>query len=102
VAVKEKEGPAGVLYYWNGERPMDPDAPQLHGMGEIRLESVDRASGYWTTRSDAQPDLNARTSGVYWRTDPEDLGILDGPDDGRRAELIVERLKRWKSMATKP
>jgi predicted nucleotide-binding protein with TIR-like domain len=102
VAVKEKDGPAGVFYYWNGERPMDPDAPQLHGMGEIRLESVDRASGYWTTRSDTQPDLNARTSGVYWRTDPEDLGILDGPDDGRRAELIVERLRRWRSMATKP
>jgi hypothetical protein len=60
--VKEKEGPAGVFYYWKGERPMDPDAPQLHGMGEIRLESVDRASGYWTTRSDTQPDLNARTS----------------------------------------
>ena len=30
---------------------MDPDAPQLDGTGEIRLESADRASGYWTTRS---------------------------------------------------
>jgi hypothetical protein len=102
VAVKEKEDPSGVFYHWNGERPMDPDAPQLHGMGEIRLESVDRATGYWTTRSDAQPDLNARTAGVYWRTDPEDLSVLDGPDDGRRAELITERLNRWRSMATKP
>jgi CAP12/Pycsar effector protein, TIR domain len=101
VAVKEKEGPAGVFYYWNGERPMDPDAPQLHGTGEIRVESADRASGYWTTRSDSQPELNARTSGVYWRTDPEDLSILDGPDDRRRAELISEMLRRWKSMATK-
>jgi hypothetical protein len=99
-AVKEKEGPAGVFYYWNGERPMDPNAPQLHGTGEIRLESADRASGYWTTRSDSQPDLNARTSGVYWRTDPEDLSVLDGPDDRRRAELITERLSRWKSMAS--
>jgi len=101
VAVKEKEGPAGVFYYWNGERPMNPDAPQLHGTGEIRLESADRASGYWTTQSDTQPDLNARTSGVYWRTDPEDLSILDGTDDGRRAGLISEMLRRWKSMATK-
>jgi hypothetical protein len=98
-AVKEKEGPAGVFYYWNGERPMDPNAPQLHGTGEIRLESADRASGYWTTRSDAQRDLNARTSGVYWRADPEDLSVLDGSDDRRRAELISERLTRWKSMA---
>jgi hypothetical protein len=101
VAVKEKEGPAGVFYYWNGERPMDPDAPQLHGTGEIRLESADRATGYWTTRSETQPDLNARTSGVYWRTDPEDLSVLDGPDDRRRAELISEMLRRWKSLATK-
>jgi hypothetical protein len=100
-AVKEKEGPSGVFYYWKGERPMDPDAPQLHGTAEIRLESEDRASGYWTTRSDTQPDLNARTSGVYWRTDPEDLSILDGPDDRRRAELISEQVRRWKSMATK-
>jgi Predicted nucleotide-binding protein containing TIR-like domain len=100
VAVKEKEGPAGVFYYWNGERPLHSDAPQLHGTGEIRLESADRAAGYWTTRSDTQPDLNARTSGVYSRTDPEDLSILDGPDDRQRAELIAERLKRWKSIAT--
>jgi hypothetical protein len=101
VAVKEKEGPAGVFYYWNGERPIDPDAPQLHGTGEIRLESADRATGYWTTRSETQSDLNARTSGVYWRTDPGDLSVLDGPDDRRRAELISEMLRRWKSLATK-
>lgn len=100
VAVKEKEGPAGVFYYWNGERPVDPDAPQLHGTGEIRLDSADRASGYWTTRSDSQPELNARTAGVYWRTNPEDLNILDGPDDQRRSELIAEQLRRWKSMAS--
>jgi hypothetical protein len=99
--VKEKEGSAGVFYYWNGERPMDPNAPQLYGTGEIRLESGDRASGYWTTRSDTQPELNARTSGVYLRADPEDMSILDGPEDGRRAELISERLKRWKAIANK-
>ena len=42
---------------------------------------------------------NARTSGVYLRADPEDLAVLDGNDDHRRAELIAERLKRWKSIA---
>ena len=51
-AAKERKEPAGVFYYWNGERPRDPDAPQLHGTGEILLEFVDRAAGYWTTRSD--------------------------------------------------
>ena len=97
---KEKSDPSGVFYYWNGERPRDPNAPQLEGTGEIRIETTDRAAGYWTTRSDSSPDLNARTSGVYVRADPEDLTILDGDDDRRRAELIAERLKRWKSVTS--
>jgi hypothetical protein len=97
-ALKEKKEPAGLFYYWKGERPMDANAPQLEGTGEIRLESADRASGYWTTRTDTRPKLNARTSGVFWRADPEDLSILDGGDDQRRAELIAERLRRWKSI----
>ena len=97
-AAKEKSEPSGVFYYWNGERPRDPDAPQLEGTGEIRIETTDRAAGYWTTRSDKSPELNARTSGVYVRADPEDLTILDGDDDRQRAELIAERLTRWKSV----
>jgi hypothetical protein len=97
-AARERKDPSGIFYYWNGERPRHPNAPRLEGTGEIRLESAERAAGYWTTRSDNQPDVNARTSGVYLRADPEDLGILDGPDDGKRAQLIAERLKRWKSI----
>ena len=50
-ASKERVDPAGIFYYWNGERPRHPDAPQLEGTGEIKLESVDRANGYFTTRS---------------------------------------------------
>src|SRR3990172_11264978 len=57
-AVKEKEGSSGLFYYWKGERPLDANAPQLHGVGEIRLESADRASGYFTTRADPNPPLN--------------------------------------------
>ena len=97
-AAKEREGSSGVFYYWKGERPLDPNAPQLDGVGEIRLESGDRASGHFTTRSDTDPSVNARTAGVYWRADPEHMGILDGDDDRRRAELIAERLRRWKSI----
>ena len=52
---------------WNGERPRDPNAPQLEGTGEITVEGTDRATGYWTTRSDRDPELHARTSGVYLR-----------------------------------
>ena len=97
-AVKERKESSSVFYYWKGEWPMDPNAPQLDGTGEIRIESADRASGYWTTRADTRPKLNARTAGVFWRADPEDLSILDGGDDQRRAELLAERLGHWKSL----
>jgi hypothetical protein len=63
-AVKEKNDPAGVFYYWKGERPMETNAPRLEGTGGIRLESADRASSYLTTRADLHPELNARTAGV--------------------------------------
>lgn len=96
--MRERKDPSGVFYYWQGERPRDPNAPQLHGTGEIRLESADRAAGYWTTRADTDPTVNARTAGVFWRADPEDLSTLDGPDDRQRAELISERLGRWKAL----
>jgi len=96
-AAKEKKEPSGIFYYWKGERPLDPNAPQLDGVGEIKLESADRASGYFTTRADTDPSLNARTAGVYWRADPNDISILDGRDDQKRAALIAERLTHWKS-----
>jgi hypothetical protein len=97
-AAKERKEPSGIFYCWRGERPRDPNAPQLEGTGEIRLESADRAAGYFTTRAEARPKVNARTSGVYLRADPEDMNVLDGRDDRQRAELIAERLRHWKSI----
>jgi hypothetical protein len=97
-AVKERKEPSGIFYYWKGERPRDPNAPQLDGTGEILLESADRAAGYFTTRADEHPRVNARTSGVYLRADPEELSTLDGRDDRQRAELIAARLGDWKSL----
>jgi hypothetical protein len=99
-AAKERKDPASVFYYWKGERPRHPNAPQLDGTGEIRVESADRAAGYFTTRSEADPSLNARTSGVYLRADPGDMSTLEGGDDRHRAQLIAERLKHWRSLAT--
>src|SRR5688572_492110 len=99
-AVKERENGSGIFYYWKGERPLHADAPQLEGTGEIRLESAERASGYWTTRADRDPNMNARTSGVYLRAEPTDMGILDGRDDQKRVELIAERLRHWKAIKT--
>jgi hypothetical protein len=98
-AAKERKDPPGIFYYWNGERPRDSSAPHLYGTGEIRIESADRAGGYWITRSEKDRSLNVRTSGVYLRADPQDLSVLDGRDDQQRAELIAQRLKDWKSMA---
>jgi hypothetical protein len=98
-AAKERRDPAGVLYFWKGERPRDPDAPELEGTGEITVEGADRATGYWTTRSDRDPGLSAKTSGVYLRADPTDLELLESGSENERAELIAQRLSEWKSAA---
>jgi hypothetical protein len=97
-AARERKEPSGVFYFWKGERPLDPNAPQLEGTGEIRLESADRATGYWTTRADGRTDVNERTVGIYLRADPADLKTLDGRDNEQRAKLIAERLKDWEGM----
>ncbi len=97
-AAKERKEPPGIFYHWKGERPRHLNAPQLDGTGEIRIESADRAAGYFTTHSDTHPKVNARTSGVYLRADPEDMSVPDGRDDRQRAELIADRLRHWKSI----
>jgi len=98
-AAKEHSDPASVFYFWRGERPRHPNAPQLEGTGEIKVESADRATGYWTTRSDRDATLNARTAGIYVRADAADLDVLDGGSEDERAELIAKRLAEWKSVA---
>jgi hypothetical protein len=98
-AAKERKDPAGIFYFWKGERPRDPNAPQLEGTGEIKVETPHRAAGYWTTRSDRDTQLNYRTAGIYLRADPSDLEVLDGGSGEERAELIARRLGEWKSAA---
>jgi hypothetical protein len=98
-AAKERKDPAGIFYFWKGERPRDPNAPQLEGTGEIRVEAADRATGYWITRSDRDAGLNYRTAGVYVRADLSDLEVLDGGTGEERAQLITQRLQEWKSAA---
>ena len=99
VASKEHADPARVFYFWNGERPRHPNAPQLEGTGEIRLEDVDRAAGYWTTRSDTDPLLRERTAGVYLRADPSDMETLDSGEPKSRAALLALRLEEWKAIS---
>src|SRR5262245_1508233 len=95
-ASKERVDPAGVFYFWRGERPRHPNAPELEGTGEIKLDGVDRAGGYWTTRLEG---TDARTSGVYFRAEPGDMDVLDGSDASERAALIEHRLEEWRSLA---
>ena len=99
IATKQSRDPTRVFYFWNGERPRDPNAPQLEGTGEIRLEDADRASGYWTTRSESDPLLRERTSGVYLRADPGDMRVIDGGDPKQRAELLATRLDEWQAIS---
>jgi hypothetical protein len=98
IAAKEGREPPSVFYFYNGERPRHPNAPQLEGTGEIRLDDVDRASGYWITRSEVDLQLHERTSGVYLRADPGDMQVLDGGDAQARADLLGQRLREWKSI----
>ncbi len=98
VATKEGRDPASLFYFWNGERPRFPNAPQYDGTGEIRLEAPNRALGYWVTRAGDESAFVARTSGIYLRADPGDMDILDGPPEGR-AELIATRLRDWQAIA---
>jgi hypothetical protein len=98
-AAKEQLDPASILYFWKGERPRQPDAPELEGTGEIKLESVDRANGYFTTRPVGADSFHARTSGIYLRADPGDKVVLDGDDATKRAALIERRLEEWNAMA---
>lgn len=96
-AAKELKDPAGIFYFWKGEHPRDPDGPQLEGIGEIRVESADRATGYRTIRSDRDPELKARTAGVYLRADPSDIQALHRSTLEQRSQLIAQRLRYWKS-----
>jgi hypothetical protein len=94
-AVRERIDPAGIFYYFKGERPRQANAPEIEGVGEIVLEFPGRATGYFTTRSDT---FQARTSGIYLSADPADAAILDGRDAAARADLIAARMADWRSL----
>jgi hypothetical protein len=99
VATREGRDPASVFYYFNAERPRHPGAPRYEGTGEIRLESIDRATGYWTDRSEVDLELYERTAGVYLRADPDDMRVIDGGDPKRRTDLLATRLAEWQAIS---
>jgi CAP12/Pycsar effector protein, TIR domain len=98
-ATRELVDPAGIFYFWRGERPRDPNAPELEGTGEIKLESVDRANGYYAvTFSSSGERIRVKTSGIYFRADPADKSMLDSNDAGERAALLQRRIEEWRSL----
>ena len=98
-ATRERTDPAGVFYFHNGERPRHQDAPRFEGTGEITLESVDRAAGFYTIRVESQAATSVRTSGVYVRADDGDWAVLDSGSVEERRELIAQRLRDWDAHA---
>lgn len=96
-ASRESIDPASIFFFYRGERPRYPNAPEYEGTGEIILESADRASGHWTTRSPGGERLQAKTSGIFLHADPGDRAILDGNDSDARAALIERRLVEWRA-----
>jgi hypothetical protein len=94
-AVKERPGHSGVFYYWKGEKPLDANAPQFDGVGEIRLETSDRAYGHYTVQSTADPTARERISTEYLRANLDDKEVLHGQDEQKRAALVAKRLAQW-------
>jgi hypothetical protein len=98
-ATRELIDPAGIFYFWKGERPRDPNAPELEGTGEIKLESVDRANGYYLgTISNGSEHIRVKTSGIYLRADPDDKVVLDSNDAVARAALLKRRIEEWRAL----
>jgi len=98
-ASKERRDPPGVFYFWKGERPREPNAPSFEGTGEIRLESPDRANGWFTTRSESDPNVHEKTSALYLRADEADMATLEGGSPSDRTKLLARRLEEWQAIS---
>ena len=98
-ATREHGDPPGIFYYWRAERPRDPNAPEFEGTGEIRLESVDRANGYYLgSLARSGEHVHVKTSGIYVRADPADKTVLDSNDAEARAALLARRIEEWRAL----
>src|SRR3954453_11271355 len=92
-ASRELRDPAGIFYAYRAERPRHQNAPEFEGTGEIRLESDDRASGYWVTNLASDVAFRTRTSGIYERAEPEAWEVLEQGSPEERHRLIDQRLR---------
>ena len=95
-----KEGAFGSLLLLERRTAAAPERAKV-GRDGGDPAGVRRARG-WVLEDSCytDPSVNARTVGVYLRADAEDMRILDGLDNRRRAKLIADRLKHWKAITT--
>jgi hypothetical protein len=82
-----------LFYYWEGDWPGHPDAPQFFGKGEIVREDADRASGYFTIRSEGDVDPRERKRVLYRRATAAELEVMKAGTASKRTELIRQQLE---------
>jgi hypothetical protein len=82
-----------LFYYWEGEWPGRADVPQFYGKGEIVLVDAQLATGYFTVRSDGNPELRERKSVRYRRANAEEIEALKSPDAQQRRDQIQKQLE---------
>ena len=89
------QGPLRGLLQLSGRKTAARERAAVRGHAGIKLETEDRATGYWVARLESDPSFQTRTSGVYVRADPDDVVVLEGDDLRQRADLIARRLRDW-------
>lgn len=93
LAASTGSDPFNVFYYWEGDWPTTKQQPEFHGRGEIKLTDTDRASGWYTTESDAEGFTTEKFIVEYVRGSEEDLAMVEGKDSDKRVELIRKKLR---------
>ena len=90
-----------IFYFWRGERPRHPNAPQLEGTGEIKLFADHRPRHRVLDDTVGSRCLGCMPEppGIYLRAAQADLQMLDSGSEDARAKLIAQRLSEWKSVA---
>ena len=74
-----------------GRATVGRDGGNPNGVGRARVRVLHDSFGHGSESEHA--------NGRCLLADPEDMSILDG-DDRKRAKLIAERLRHWKSIKT--
>ena len=98
-AAKERRDPAGILYFWEGERPRHPDSPAARG--HRRDQAGDRRPRHRVL--DHTVGSRRRAEHAHLRHLPPRRPL--GPRGAGRRErggagpLIAQRLQEWKSAA---